>query len=106
MFRSSPRTARPSCTFGVVVMLSVLAMSLTSACKPTPLPEAGTPPAELYVQRCGGCHIVYRPRMLTAAMWETMVRRMEIEMKRRGQFLSSAEREEILAYLARNAGTR
>jgi hypothetical protein len=50
--------------------------------------------------------MVYRPELMTAAMWRTMVDRMEREMVRRGRSLDAASKEEILAYLARNAGTR
>jgi len=38
-------------------------------------------------------------------MWETMLVRMEIEMRRRGMPFSASERAEILDYLIRNAGT-
>ena len=79
---------------------------VAAGCTRKPLPEEGTAPADLYVKRCGGCHAVYHPQFLTARMWETMVGRMEITMKRRGQPLSAADREEILAYLTRNAGSR
>lgn len=37
-------------------------------------------------------------------MWEYMVKRMEEQMRRRGQpALSDAERKEVLDYLSRNA---
>lgn len=39
-------------------------------------------------------------------MWEAIVTRMEVEISRRGLVLPAEEREEILAYLRRNAGTR
>ena len=73
-------------------------------CEPTPLPEAGSADAKLYVERCSGCHPAYRPEVLKAKMWETMVARMEIEMSRRGLVLAPPDREAILAYLKRNAG--
>jgi hypothetical protein len=81
-------------------------ISAVSACSPTPLPEEGSAAATTYVRNCGGCHMVYRPELMTAAMWRTMVDRMEREMVRRGRSLDAASKEEILAYLARNAGTR
>jgi hypothetical protein len=86
-------------TVGVVALIAV-------GCSRKPLPEEGTASADLYVERCGGCHAAYHPQFLTARMWEAMVGRMEITMKRRGQPLSPADRQQILAYLARNAGTR
>jgi hypothetical protein len=84
-----------------------LAVVLTlGACTPEPLPEEGSASAQLYVRTCGQCHMVYRPRLLTAKMWESMVERMEIQMRRRRVEFPAADREEILAYLRRNAGGR
>jgi hypothetical protein len=62
--------------------------------------------ATLYVERCGGCHVPYRPGLLTAPMWQAMVDRMEVEIRRRGGTLESTEKSEILAYLQRNAGSQ
>jgi hypothetical protein len=83
----------------------LLGATLTAACS-RPLPEEGTPAALLYAQRCGGCHAVYRPELLTAGMWSAMVDRMEIELRRRGRPLDAGEKTEILAYLQRNASVR
>ena len=89
-------------TAGTVAVVALIAIG----CSRRPLPEEGTASADLYVERCGGCHAAYHPQLLTERMWEAMVGRMEITMRRRGQPLSPADREEILAYLTRNAGTR
>ena len=88
-----------------VVIVSLLTL-LAAGCSRAPLPEEGSESARLYTERCGGCHAPYNPELMTAQMWETMVSRMEITMKRRGQPLAKADRAEILAYLSRNAGTR
>ncbi len=82
-----------------------LAVVLASGCS-QPLPEEGTAAAELYRQRCGGCHAPHRPGLLTAHMWQSMVDRMELEIRRRGTELTPSDKQEILAYLQRNAGTR
>jgi hypothetical protein len=39
-------------------------------------------------------------------MWQAMVDRMEVEIRRRGGTLESTEKSEILAYLQRNAGSQ
>jgi len=80
------------------------AASLLAASCASPLPEAGTPAAELYLRRCGTCHVPYRPGLMTAAMWGTMVDRMAVEMDRRGLALTEDEKQEILGYLTRNSG--
>jgi hypothetical protein len=85
--------------------LAIAALAaLLTGCEPTPMPEAGSADAKLYVERCSGCHPAYRPEVLKAKMWETMVARMEIEMSRRGLALAPPDRDAILAYLKRNAG--
>lgn len=84
----------------------VLLIVLPAGCSRAPLPEEGSESARLYKEQCGGCHAPYNPQLMTAQMWETMVSRMEITMKRRGRPLAESDRAEILAYLSRNAGTR
>jgi hypothetical protein len=98
---------RPRAVLGFPAAAVFVSLLLTlSACTPEPLPEEGSPSAQLYVKTCGQCHMVYRPRLLTAKMWESMVERMEIQMRRRRVPFPAADREEILAYLRRNAGGR
>ncbi len=58
----------------------------------------------LYKSRCGMCHQLPEPEMLTAGQWrivlETMQKRMgHIEMPP----LSTSDREQILGYLAKHA---
>lgn len=91
--------------FAAAAVLAALVLTF-AACTPEPLPEEGSPSAQLYVRTCGQCHMVYRPRLLTAKMWESMVERMEIQMRRRRVPFPPEDREEILAYLRRNAGSR
>lgn len=80
---------------------------LVSGCKPAKLPDAGSPAAQLYVSKCGNCHAAYNPHEMTAAMWETQVPMMEVKMQSAGMpTLTSDEREAILEYLKRNAGTQ
>ena len=88
-------------TARVLIVAAVLAAGCAN-----PLPEAGSEAAMLYTRRCGGCHRLYRPELLTGPMWQAMVERMQIEMRRRGMQLSSSDRDAILAYLERNAGGR
>jgi hypothetical protein len=92
-----------SVAIGVSAALTAV---LVSGCAQEPLPEEGTPVAQLYVQRCGTCHRAYRPGLLTVKMWDAMMSRMELEMKRRGIRMTADERNQIQAYLERNAGTR
>jgi hypothetical protein len=68
------------------------------------LPEPESPAAQLYQQRCSGCHRLYAPQVLTARMWSFMVVRMEQEFHRRGlPPLSPAEKQVILDYLQKHS---
>jgi len=80
---------------------SVLALgaALAAGCAPA-LPDPESPGAELYRDRCGGCHRLYAPSTLTAAMWEMQIDRMQGEMTRRGaRPLDTLERDTVLRYL-------
>jgi hypothetical protein len=70
------------------------------------LPEADTPAAKTYVAACATCHVAYPPRLFTAAMWGTIVDRMDIAMRRQGRPMTAAVKAEVLDYLQRNAGLR
>ena len=79
---------------------------LVAGCKRASLPDAASPGAQLYVRRCGNCHVPYNPHEMTAAMWDTQVTMMESKIHAAGMApLTSDERESIVEYLKRNAGT-
>ena len=68
------------------------------------LPEPESPAAQLYRQRCGQCHRLYGPSLLTAEMWTFMVNRMEQEMlRRRVPPLKVEEKQTILEYLQKHS---
>lgn len=79
---------------------------LLAGCKPPALPDSSSPGAQLYVNRCGNCHVPYNPHEMTASMWDTQVTMMEDKIQKAGMpALTSDERDAILDYLKRNAGT-
>lgn len=72
---------------------------LAAACDAR-LPDPESPGAQLYAARCGGCHRLYAPGVLTTAMWKVTVTRMQGELARRGVApLTAAEEATLLAYL-------
>ena len=76
-----------------------LAAAVALGCQ-TELPEPASPGAMLYRTRCQGCHRLYHPGTMTAAMWRVQVDRMQGEFVRRGMAqLSRDEMELLLAYL-------
>lgn len=86
-------------------MLSAVVAAAFAACS-RPLPEEGSPQANLYRERCGsGCHPAFQPRSLTSKMWRFQVDRMDQKYLAAGLPVpSAAEREQLLDYLTRNAG--
>ncbi len=84
------------------VILGLLCASVT-ACE-TALPEPASEGAQLYRQRCSGCHRLYHPGLLTPEMWQFMLARMDTEFLRLGRPpLSETERRTILDYLDTHA---
>ncbi|MBU6281838.1 hypothetical protein KGQ64_06310 [bacterium] len=77
---------------------------LSAACT-RPLPDADGPGARVYAAQCGICHVAYQPGLMTPAMWEIQVARMDEHRSRRGlPPLADADRRVILEYLKAHAG--
>jgi hypothetical protein len=101
MRASRPRKKSASALLAVVSLFVFVA-----GCKTAALPDSGSTEAQLYVNRCGGCHAPYNPHEMTAAMWDTQVTMMEVKIHQAGMPpLTSDERDAILEYLKRHAGT-
>ncbi|HUA32142.1 MAG TPA: hypothetical protein VMA09_00940 [Candidatus Binataceae bacterium] len=89
--------------------LAVIAIWMTFAialagCTKKPLPNAYSPQAMLYADRCGQCHAAYNPHTMTADMWRIQVPMMEDKMRQAGlPPLTNDERSAILDYLAHYA---
>lgn len=79
--------------------LLLLAIALLGACS-RPLPDPESAGAKLYQARCSGCHELFHPGSLTAAMWEMQVDRKPETLVRSGMPpLSERERALLLGYL-------
>lgn len=90
---------------GIALAWAAIVLALTVAGCEKPLPQAGSADAQLYAQRCGGCHRPYNPHAMTAAMWEIKVAAMHDKIAAAGQPpLTPAQERAILDYLRRNAG--
>jgi len=81
-------------------------LALAGCVRRAALPETGSPAATVYQQRCGQCHAPYNPRTMTSAMWAVQVDAMQVKMRQSGiPPLTDDQRQTILDYLSRNAGT-
>jgi hypothetical protein len=84
---------------GLVALLFMSAPGCHSS-----LPEPESSAAQLYRQRCSGCHRLYAPGIMSADMWTFMVSRMEREFQRRGiSPLRPDEKQIILEYLQKHS---
>ena len=91
----------------VLAAATAAALIFLAACHARPLPEADSDAARTYVKRCGQCHRAYDPRSMTGAMWQTQVELMDTKIRQaRMEPLTANQRQIILDYLTRNAGTR
>lgn len=89
-------------TRGLRALLLLAACSLASACS-RPLPEEGSPDAQLYRARCATCHAAYQPSAMTPTMWRLQFDRMQQKYANSGYPLPTpAEREQILKYIDRH----
>lgn len=92
-------------TLSLLASLLFTSLLFAGCQKPKSLPEQGTYPQQLYVERCGTCHRPYSPASMTAAMWEAQVEAMDAKIVQAGQPpLSPQQHLTILDYLKRNAG--
>lgn len=97
---------RKSLLTSAMALAAIATILIMAACQPRPLPEADSPAAQVYVQRCGQCHRPYDPRTMTSAMWDTQVTMMEGKIRDAGlPPLTDDQRKAIMDYLTRNAGT-
>lgn len=88
------------------VAAAVAASALAAGCDAR-LPEPESPGAQLYAARCGGCHRLYAPSLMTAEMWKVTVARMQGELARRGVApLTTEEQARVLDYLDRHSTGR
>jgi len=96
-----------SCRARIAISAGAALLSLALAACQSKLPEQESPAAQLYVQRCGGCHAAYNPRSLTPAMWAAQVRLMEDKIRKGGLPPLTAEQSKtILDYLTRNSNSQ
>lgn len=88
-------------------LVLTLACGVALAACSVELPEPDSAGARVLAARCGGCHRLYVPGLLTAAMWEMQLGRMRALFAQRGiPWLPPDEEATLRAYLTRHAGTQ
>ena len=78
---------------------------LAAGCGPS-LPDPDSSGARVLAARCGGCHRVYAPSLMTADMWRYQVDRMRALFAQRGiPWLAPDEERALLDYVTSHAGS-
>jgi cytochrome c len=87
------------------VLLGAAATACLVSCGCTPLPDADSPGARLYAERCGSCHRAYQPGVMTFEMWKVAIGRMQGVLSRNGlRPLDAGEMKVLLRYLEQHSG--
>jgi len=88
-----------------LALTSIMAAAVTGcATGPTPIPDAGSPAARLYVSKCGLCHPLPHPKRNSYREWQHLLALMQQRMAERGMpVLTGEEKETLLGYLQRHA---
>jgi hypothetical protein len=69
------------------------------------LPEPQSAGARVLTTRCGGCHRLYAPGVMTLDMWKLQLQRMRGLFAQRGiPWMPADEERVLLEYLGRHAG--
>jgi hypothetical protein len=77
---------------------------LAAGCGPS-LPDPDSRGARVLAARCGGCHRVYAPGLMTAEMWRYQMERMRELFAQRGiPWLDPGDERAVLDYLTAHAG--
>lgn len=87
------------------ILITVLSMMfvLTTSAIATPIPDADSPSAQLFSQRCSSCHSLPHPKRLDWPHWRSMLHVMKQRMDERGMSMQDEEWRQIAGYLKRHA---
>ena len=92
-------------SFSVALLLICSACTGEAPPEPVDYPETGSAVTQLYLARCGDCHVAPQPASRTARVWPGIVQRMQMRMQAKARTpLNKNELSLILDYLQRHAG--
>jgi hypothetical protein len=88
------------------IVLTLALSGALAACS-VELPDPDSPGARVLATRCGGCHRLYPPGLMTFPMWEMQLGRMRSLYAQRGLAWLLPDEEQVLRdYLGKHAGTQ
>ncbi|MCF7822041.1 MAG: diheme cytochrome c [Mariprofundaceae bacterium] len=85
-------------------LMLTICMLAAPAHATTPIPDADSPQAKVYAEKCSICHVLPHPKRLSFNGWKHMLTLMDQRIQERGLSpLEPEERKAIAAYLERHA---
>jgi hypothetical protein len=92
-------------SFSAALLLVVSACTGEAPPATIDYPETGSAAMQLYLARCGDCHVAPQPASHTAQVWPGVLQRMQMRMKAKARTpLDKNELSLILDYVQRHAG--
>jgi len=85
------------------VMTMLIIMFWSPALWAMDIPDANTPAAKMFQERCSVCHALPHPSRLDWAHWRHMLSTMKQRMNERGMTMKQDEWRQIAAYLKLHA---
>lgn len=86
------------------ILILIAALWVVPALAATPIPDADSPDAKVYVAKCSACHALPHPKRLYFEQWQHMLKLMYLRISERNmQPLSDEEQASILGYLKKHA---
>lgn len=85
-------------------LILITHLLVTPAYAATSIPDADSPQAKVYAEKCSTCHALPHPKRLSFNGWKHMLKLMDQRMEERGMSpLEAKDWEAIAAYLKHHA---
>ena len=85
------------------MLLALLCLFFSTSVSAMDIPDAASPAAQLYVDRCSTCHALAHPARLDWPHWRSMLHVMKLRMSERGMEMPDEEWRQIAGYLKQHA---
>jgi len=89
----------------LILLASLIGAAATGcATGPTPIPDASSAGAQLYISKCGVCHSIPHPKRNSYPEWQHLLELMQQRMaEQKMPALTGGEKKVILGYLQHHA---
>lgn len=85
------------------ILITIACLMSAAPVWATDIPDADSPSAQLFAERCSVCHSLPHPKRLDWEHWRSMLHVMKQHMHERGMQMPDEEWRQIAAYLQAHA---